>query len=241
MISGFTFGYNLITGGYPFVEAIAAVFDYVDEIVAVDCQSTDGTKEVLQKVCHRVIDGPSWEGRDIQHRVFDYHRNCTGDVIIMFEADEVYDDSLLSEILWAIENGFHDIAVYRLQVEQNFQRIREYPRPVHRVFPKGKGSYGEHPTLCPDYCHVLPPNAGYLWDCSANFRDNYFDRKQQQTVWGEPRHLLVAKHFTEPNEISVEEELFRLNEPHWLFTETPLKIPKVLRSLLGKTRYEVSL
>lgn len=237
-ISAFTFGFNLIEGGYPVQEAVTAVRPYVDEVVAVDCQSTDNTRHVLRRICHKVIDGPTWEGRDIQHQVFELHRECKGDVIIMFEADEVYEDGLLGEVGWAIERGHADIGVWRIQVEQNFQRVRGYPMPVHRVFPRGRGSYREHPTNVPDYVAMLPPNAGFLWDCSNCFKENYYTRKQNQAkVWGEPRSLMVARHFTEPNEIDRVEEENRLNEAHWLWTETPLRIPPILRPLVGQTKY----
>lgn len=238
-ISSFTFGHNLIEGGYPVVQAVEAIRPYVDEVLAVDVGSTDNTRHVLSRICDRVIDGPAWQGRDIQHQVFELHTLCKGDIIIMFEADEVYEDGLLSAILWALERGYADIGVWRIQIEQNFQRVREYPRPVHRVFPKGRGSYREHPTNVPDYVHVLPPENGYLWDCSNCYKENWRQRKHNQAkVWGEPRYLMTAKHFAEPNEITETEELMRLDEPHWAFAQTPLAIPSILKMQVGRTRYD---
>lgn len=237
-LSAFTFAYNAIDGGFPIVQSVEAIRPYVDEVVAVDCQSTDDTRRVLQAICHKVIDGPAWEGRDIQHQVFELHRQCEGDIIILFEADEVYDESLLSEIHWAIEKGYTDIGVYRIQVEQNFQRVREYPTPCYRVFPKGGGYYHKHPTHCPDNVYVLPPSAGYLWDCSNCFKYNWGTRTINQTkVWGNPHTYVVAKHFTETNQMS--EDFF--SQPHWDFKSTPLAIPIVLQPLLGVTKYRVDL
>lgn len=242
-ISAFTFVHNGISGGYPFIEAIAAVRPYVAEVVAIDIESSDGTEHILPQICNRVLTS-TWDGRDTTPRAFLKHIECAGDIIIFFEADEVYDDNLLSEILWAIEQGHDNLAIWRLQIEQNFQRVREYPKPVHRVFPKGGGTYHIHPTNLPDDprygIHILPPSAGYLWDCANCFRDNWLQRKRQQSeIWGEPRHLMVARHFAEPNEIDEGTELAQLSEPHWIFTETPLAIPLVLRPLLGVTKYEV--
>jgi len=220
------------------VQAVEAIRSYVDEVVAVDCQSTDDTRRVLQATCHKVIDGPAWEGRDIQHQVFELHRQCEGDTIILFEADEVYDESLLSEIHWAIEKGHTDIGVYRIQIEQNFQRIRCYPEPVYRVFPKGGGNYQNHPTQCLDSTYVLPPTAGYLWDCSNCFKYNWATRTiNQAKVWGNPHTYVVARHFVEPNIMS--EDFF--SQPHWGFTSTPLAIPTVLKPLLGMAKYSVDI
>ena len=59
MISGFTFVHNGIEGGYPFMEAVRAVQPFVDEVVAVDAESTDGTREALARLPFvRVVDGP---------------------------------------------------------------------------------------------------------------------------------------------------------------------------------------
>lgn len=242
-ISGFTFGYNLISGGYPIVEAVEAVRPYVDEIVAVDAGSTDETGYVLKHICHKCVTGPAWEGRDIQHRIFELHQEyCQGDIIVLFEADEVYDDNLLAEALWAMERGHFDIGVHRIQVTQNFQRIKEYPVPVHRIFPKGGGTYRNHPTACPEWVTVLPASSGLLWDCSNCFRDNWADRKRGQAqVWGESRSLIVNQHFTMPNEVEYGRELQELEAAYWTWPTTPLNIPDVLKPLVGQTRYRVNL
>ncbi len=240
-ISGFTFGHNLIQGGFPFVESISAVRPFVDEIIAVDIESTDGTFNILDKLCDKVLTS-SWDGRDTTPRAFLKHIECKGDIVIFFEADEVYDDNLLSEALWAIERRHLHLAVWRLQLEANFQRCKWYPIPVHRIFPKGEGTYHLDPVGCPSYAHVLPPSAGYLWDVSGCFRDNWFSRKKNQAeIWGESRHLMVRQHYLESVEIGVIEEENFLNEPYWLWESTPFAIPDILKPLLGKTCYEVSI
>lgn len=240
-VSGFSFVHNALTGGLPIIEAVEAIRDYVDDITIVDMQSTDQTPQILRKLGVRVVESPwPWgdNPRDTLHIAFQKHIACGGEVIIFFEADEVYEDRLLQAIRWQIERGQRDIAVWRLQLEANFQRCRWYPVPVHRVFPKGGGSYIEHPTHCPDHAHILPPAAGFLWDISNCFRDNWFGRKHNQSeIFGEPRSLMVPEHFTEPVEISMVEEEVRLGEAYWQWTETPFAIPNVLRPLVGVTNY----
>ncbi len=244
-VSGFTFAHNFIESGMPTVQAITAVRPFVDEIVAVDIESTDGTREVLTKLCEKVLTSP-WSGRDTTPNAYLKHVECKGDVIIFFEADEVYDESLLKKVQFYLARGFNNLAVWRIQLEQNFQRCRQYPIPVHRIFPRGGGTYRIHPTIWPENMkasiEIIPSEFGYLWDCSNIFKENWLQRKATQAeIWGPPRHLMAAEHFTQPNEISEEEELARLNEPHWLYKSTPFKIPKVLLPLLGKTKYEVKL
>jgi hypothetical protein len=244
-VSGFTFAHNALSGGLPVIEAVTAVRPFVDEILAVDIESTDGTKEVLTKLCEKVLTSP-WNGRDTTPNAYLKHVECKGDVIIFFEADEVYDESLLKEVQFYLARGFINLAVWRIQLEQNFQRCRQYPIPVHRIFPKGGGTYRIHPTIWPENMRasieIIPSEFGYLWDCSNIFKEQWLQRKATQAeIWGPPRHLMVAEHFTQSSEISEEEELARLNEPHWEYKSSPFKIPKILLPLVGQTKYKVEI
>ena len=56
MISGFTFIHNALKAGIPIRESIRAVEPHVDEIVVVDAQSNDGTRELLETLDVRIID-----------------------------------------------------------------------------------------------------------------------------------------------------------------------------------------
>jgi len=227
------------------LESIEAVRDYVDEIVVIDMQSIDGTWEILKKLgVNRFIS--SWphypNPRDTLNHAFEMHVECCrGDTIIFFEADEVYDDSLLQAIRWEIIIGRTNLAVYRLQLEQNFQRCRWYPIPVHRVFPRGEGSYVQHPTNCPSDAHILAASNGFLWDISQCFRDNIEGRRQaHREIFGTTRRLFVPEHFTQSAEVSEEEERELLRGPQWQWTGTPFNIPSILKPLVGVTNYRQS-
>lgn len=238
MISGFTFVHNALEGGYPIFEAIKVVHPYVDELIIVDMASDDGTRELLEKMKYIKLLTSSWH-REAHLEAWKLRWHCQGDVTIFFEADEVYDPYLLHQVCQEIQQGNYNLAVYRLQLEQNFQRCKWYPVPVHRIFPTRQGSYHEHPTHCPDYVKIIPPEHGFMWDISGCFRDNQAARKANQAVlFGAPRHLLVPEHFTQAYELSPDEEISRLQEPHWTWTRTPFAIPDVLKPLVGKTRYE---
>lgn len=245
--SAFTLTHNCLTAGIPIIESIEAVRDYVDEIVVVDMESTDGTLGILKKLGVKIIRSHQWpyidNPRDTLNVAFNlYTEYCQGDTILFFEADEVYDDKLLQTIRWEIIVGRNNLAVYRLQLEQNFQRCRWYPIPVHRVFPKGQGTYVQHPTNCcqPD-THTLSPSEGFLWDCSNCFRDNIEGRRQAHSeIFGTPRRLFVPEHFTQPVELLETEEREILRQPHWEWTGTPFNIPSVLRPLVGVTDYRQS-
>lgn len=241
--SAFTLTHDCLRAGIPIIEAIEAVRDYVDEIVVVDMESTDGTLAVLKKLGARVwkAEWPHPDNpRDTLNHAFELHTQCCkGETIIFFEADEVFDDRLLQTIRWEIIVGRNNLAVWRLQLEQNFQRCRWYPIPVHRVFPKGQGTYVQHPTNCcqPD-THTTPPSDGFLWDCSNCFRDNIEGRRQAHSeIFGTTRRLFVPEHFTQPVELLEVEEREILRQPYWEWTGTPFNIPAILRPLVGVTNY----
>ncbi|MGH7274641.1 MAG: glycosyltransferase [Nitrospiria bacterium] len=244
-LSGFSFTHNCIQSGYPIIQAIEVVRDFVSEIVVVDMASTDQTRRVLTRLGCRVLDGrwatPVFCGDDVLRAAYDRHEECEGDVIIFFEADEVYDPNLLRRAVWEIEQGHHNLAMWRLQLEQGFQRCRWYPIRVHRIFPKGAGSYRNHPTICPVDIPTIPGEYGYMWDIANCFRDDVLTRRRNQNqVWGSSRRLYVSGHFTESVELSEAEEVARLAEEHWTWRATPFAIPEVLRPLVGVTRYSDS-
>jgi hypothetical protein len=242
-ISGFTFGHNLIDSGYPIIEAIQAVGNYVDEIVFVDMQSTDTTRQVIEIMGCQVIDG-EWDNQagETLARAHALHIHCKNDTILHFEADEVYDDDLAYEAYYQIQLGLKDLAVRRLQIEQNFQRIRWYPEPVHRVFQKGTVKKVGHTTDLHTGTGLPIVAGGFLWDCTNCFRDNWFNRVEKQAeLWNEePKYRYVPLHFNQPIELHREQAHFLLSEPHWTFPISPLALPDSLQDLVGVTKYSDS-
>jgi len=238
-ISGFTFVHNAIAGGYPILEAIRAVQPFVDEIVVVDAGSTDGTGELVKSLSFPVrIVSAEWgdQAGETLARLHAMNESCEGEVIVHFEADEVWDGFLLSDAVSEVKKGNHDVAVHRIQVEQNFQRIRWYPHPVHRVFPRGSvRKVGETTDRKADAI-LLSPERGLLWDCTNCFRDCWWKRLDQQSQLrgGEPlNNLAVAEH------ANLEQRMGAgfLTQPHWTWTTTPLALPPILRPLVGQTSY----
>lgn len=258
-ISGFTFIHNAIDGGYPIVEAIRAVQSHVDEVCVVDMQSTDGTKELLKKTDKsnaarflrtgtmypsiKIIDG-FWgnQAGDTLRQAHNQYRQCSGDIIVHFEADEVYEPRLLENIIHLIKQGVQDIAVHRLQLEQNFQRCRWYPEPVHRIFPRLSHARKEgHTTDRHNQATVLGPENGYLWDITNCFRDNWLNRinKQAELRNEDPQYLMVPIHTLHETQLSeADAQNWLYHGRHWTWTETPFNIPEILKSLVGMVKYE---
>lgn len=244
-ISGFTFGHNLIDSGYPIIEAVEAIQDYVNEVVFVDMQSTDTTRQVVEALGCRVIDG-EWgnQAGETLAKAHALHCQCRYDTIWHFEADEVFDDDLAYAIWYSLTNGGsdHNYTVYRLQVEQNFQRCRWYSELVHRVFRKGEVKKVGHTTDLHSGRRLSIIEGGYLWDCTNIFRDNWLARVEKQAeLWNEePKFRHVPEHFGLPIEIHQNQIQFLLTDKHWEFTTSPFALPDSLRDLVGVTRYSES-
>lgn len=250
MISGFTFCHNSLDGGYPVAEAIAAVRPFVDEVVAVDIASTDGTRALLERCADVVYDAPwdidkgtgsSWDtdGRDPMLNAFRLHVRCKGDKILLFEADEIFAPSLAQHVCAMARVGAEDLRVWRLQVSQNAQRLQWAPHPVHRLFPKGAGSYLDNPVIAPENIPVVDAKWGYLWDVTMWFRDNYWKRREAHgQCWGAQRNVIAREHFLQPTQCSDEELKDILDSPHWTTKSSPFALPELVRGLLGMTEYK---
>jgi hypothetical protein len=263
-ISGFTFIHNAIDSGYPIVEAIRAVQPYVNEVVIVDMQSTDGTRELLEKMatipiydaygCNyavplKIIDG-KWgnKGGKTLRKAHRKYIKCEGDVIIHFEADEVYSDSLIRDVAGHVKASDPDnchISVMRLQLEQNFQRCRWYPEPVHRVFPRLSGLRKKgHTTDQHDKSFLVAEKSGYLWDVTNCFRDNWFNRvnKQAELRRGNPQYIFTPIHTLHKSEFEeTEAQQIIYGSKLWTLTNTPFDLPDILEPLVGVTKYEPKL
>lgn len=237
-ISGFTFGHDCLRGGYPVAEAIAAVRPFVDEVVAVDMESTDGTRAVLERLCDHVLDSPWRTDRKPMDVAFLKHVQCAGDAILLFEADEVFAPSLAKAVVGLAKAGHRDLRVWRLQVAQNGQRLPWAPHPVHRLFPKGLGTYLDNPVVAPDSIPVVSAEHGYLWDVTMWFRDCYWDRRRAHSeAWGSQRNVLAREHFLQSAEVSDRELAEILAAPHWAATESPFALPDLVKGLVGMTTY----
>lgn len=246
-ISGFTFIHNGVAGGYPFVEAIKMVRMFVDEVVVVDMQSTDETRKVLEQLDVRVINGewfPKTAGECLA-KAHALHTECKHDVILHFEADEVFSGDLAKNVVYQIrKEDRRQIAVWRLQVEQNFQRVRWYPELVHRVFERGSVQKEGHTTRQHQKkllsIHKMQPEHGYLWDVTNCFRDDWCSRlRQQAELWGEmPQYRYVPYHFTmAPVQLAEGQQQRLLDQPQWTWRRSPLDLPVLLRALVGVTSY----
>lgn len=253
-VSGFIFGHNLVHGGYPVIEVIKSIIPYVDNMTFVDMQCTDETVSVIQKFFSGFYIGKDlkivqsrWRPgtcEDCLDEAYNHNTEIDGDIVWMAEADEVYDDNLASQIRNRLDEGIDYMSVYRVQVEQNFQRCRWYPDfPVLRVFPKGSTVRKGHTGIPKDSTRAVSEvqtDYGYIWDVSNCFRDDWRNRIEQNAeLWGElPQYRATPYHFTaQPWVVNVSEIETFLGQPHWTWERSPFSLPYCLQHLVGITSY----
>lgn len=251
-LSGFTFIHNAIEAGYPIIEAISMVLPFVDEIVVVDMESTDSTVDLIHKhiPTHfgkepylRIISGvwePGQAGECLKKNHALY-KECTGDVIVHFEADEVYDYKLVQTISNMVRVGHTSLKVHRLQVEQNFQRVRWYPELVHRVWERQQDVVKDgHTTNVAQNASEVSVVNGFLWDVTNCFRDNCIQRfKNQAELWEhKPEYKFTPFHGYMAADVRDEVAAVRfLQSGHWTWKSSPFKLPSLLERLVGVTNY----
>lgn len=257
MNSLFTFTYNCISQGYPFIESIYNLLPLANEVVIVDCGSTDGTKELLDGLSLNSairVYSDSWTmgkgGRNFSGTAAKCRSLCQHETIIFAEADEVWEERLVSATKIELETK-NNLAFRRFQLTQNFNRCFWYPEKeqiANRIFSRNSeimrnveagDSLIQSKTQEP-FSLVL---GGYIIDCRNNFRDSYLLREEtSKQIWGDTSRNTIRftpAHTGYRYEITKEDFNKELQDERWLWTDTIFNIPEIMKYHLGKTKYEV--
>ncbi|XRO75840.1 glycosyltransferase family 2 protein [Methanocaldococcus sp. 28A] len=101
---------NLISQGYPFVEAILSVIPYCEEMIICEGYSDDGTYEVLKKLVEVyedkiIIKRKKWRGKKDLGELFAQILNeameeSSGDYILKIDPDHVFDKETIEELIF---------------------------------------------------------------------------------------------------------------------------------------------
>jgi glycosyltransferase involved in cell wall biosynthesis len=258
----FTYLYNCISQGYPFVESLFNLTSLVDEIVIVDCGSTDGTRELLTQLAtnpHIRIYDDQWimgrGGRNFSKTATRCHELCQHDTIVFTEADEVWDEDLVVRAGRELARGHNNLKFHRFQVTQNFNRIFWYPERLQeacRIFPRGSDILADpeagdpmtfDKSLDAQAAQLVGGEHGYIVDCRNNFRDSYLLREEtSKQLWGEEARDTIRftpAHTAYRWELPVGEFKLELADERWTWRHTPIHLPRILRRHVGASRYAV--
>jgi glycosyltransferase involved in cell wall biosynthesis len=128
------------------IERTLRAVSFADSILVVDGGSTDGTRDVAERLGAKVILETEWKGYGHQKN-FAISR-AEGDWILVLDADEVVDEVLASEIR-RVTASRGEVSGYSM-LRVNFfgeERIRfghSRPSYVDRLFQKGRGRVSDH-------------------------------------------------------------------------------------------------
>jgi glycosyltransferase involved in cell wall biosynthesis len=128
------------------LERTLRAVSFADSILVVDAGSTDGTREIAERLGARVILETEWKGYGHQKNLA--ISQAEGDWIFVLDADEVVDEVLAREIR-RVTSSRGEVSGYSM-LRVNFfgeERIRfghSRPSYVDRLFQKGKARISDH-------------------------------------------------------------------------------------------------
>lgn len=193
---------------------------WADEVVVVDCQSTDNTKQVLKKYPKiRIIDAFNDPNLDVNKNLA--IDACKSAWILSLDADEVVSNELRLEIKQILageigRNGFYLMRVNHF-LGRPLRYSMNYPDYVLRLFRRGKGRF---PAVHVHEELLVEGEVGYLRSALLHFSypdiESYIAKLNFYTTF-EARHSNVhIKHL--PRKMPLKE---RLRYIYWKWV--PLK------------------
>jgi hypothetical protein len=251
------------SAGFCLYESMAMVLPLVEQFIILDLESTDGTWETLQEIARHnpkvELHRKPWP--HIDAGVFATLANelvamCDNERVWYYQADEILHEDLIPIVKQRLEAGQPELAFWRIQYRENFQRVKWFPHLVHRLGLKGQFNFvGDGMTtdrtwdarICSDYGGEYFPQWGgmgeegikpyvgqMLMDVSqlGGFRDNIIDRRVLHApFWHESTHIEGQS----PDEWAER----ALANPNWTKQESPFNLPAIMRYHVGKVRYEL--
>ncbi len=254
-------------GAFCLFEGMAMLLPLADEFIVMDLGSTDGTFEILEEIALRnskvkLVQGEFYK---TDANVFatlanDLIAMCQYDNVLYYQSDEIWHENLVNLMRQEFEQGNFDLKFWRVQLRENFQKIKWFPYLVHRVGQKANFNFVDdgmntdrsgEPKLCStidsgmflkwgteykDKAPELPLNE-MIMDVSlvGAFLENIPDRRRMHTpFWNEP----IASMPSDEDGLSIEEWMGReRTNDNWNKQETPFNIPSIMHYHLGKPRY----
>lgn len=250
-----------MVGAFCLFESMATLLPFVTDMTILDYGSTDGTLDILAdiaghnsrvEVIQVAMTWPEIDAGAFATVANDCVSEAKHDTVLFWQADEIWHPKLLLRMQKALEEGANDLIFWRYQLRDNFQHMKWFPHPVHRIGPKsdfvfvGDGMntnrvYGV--PICSEHSMArftewggmdasLIPVEDMIMDVSqvGGFRDNIPGRR-----------ALHAPMWHEDNKIEgtqVMEWIERESKnPDWTKTKSPFKIPHIMNRHVGRVKY----
>lgn len=147
-VSACTFIRNNFDGAFCVFESMASLLPFVDDMHVLDLGSTDGTLGVLEDITkyNKRVHLHHSQFSHVDAAAFaDAANDCiklaTHDVVLFWQADEIWHEDLLRLMRQLFEDGCDDLSFWRYQLRENFQAMKWFPHPVHRVGRKDRFNF----------------------------------------------------------------------------------------------------
>lgn len=268
MISATTFICNTFRGAFCLFESMATYLPIVDNMTVLDLGSEDGTWDRLVEIGKKnkrvlpirlkgfsKIDASAFA--DAANWCVDAVPGGDDTTVFFWQADEILHENMLKSLHEVLKAGTPH-AIWRYQLRENFQRIKWFPHPVHRIGRKGDfhfvgdgmntDNYLGVPVLG-DYDGgwfvrwgsefeddpVSLPTDQMMLDVSmiGGFRDNIPDRQAMHAPFWHQEPQIDGIPF---ERWFAEQQLNR----NWTKPESPFNIPHIMRWHVGRTVYSLS-
>jgi glycosyltransferase involved in cell wall biosynthesis len=255
MLVGLTVLRNGTMMGYPWVESILSVMDYVDHFHVGEGHSTDGTLDVLERLKDKYGDRFSvsrfeWPQMDTGFAIgaatndaLRYVRHLGGKILYV-QADELWHPDSAAEMRLLAEEDYDAYVVPFLHLEYNCQIVQEgagYERAVRMVdndpdIVAHRDAWTFEGYKKPLAVHSLPHP---LVHCNYCFWHNIPVKKRTQAdeLYRDLPHYAAAA-----SQAEVFHSSGRLQLPEMFLEKTsPFEehLPPVFLSMIGETRYYV--
>jgi glycosyltransferase involved in cell wall biosynthesis len=127
-------------------ECLNSLSDFVDEIIVVDNESTDGTVKIAEQFQAKVIQTTSWPGFGPQKNVALGH--VTHEWVLSIDADERLTPELIYEMKSALSDS-QDIICFSIPRLSQYcgtfiHHSGWYPDYVDRLFKRGHAQFSDH-------------------------------------------------------------------------------------------------
>jgi hypothetical protein len=142
-VTAVTFIRNNYVGAFCLFESMATLLPVVQDMVILDLGSDDGTYETLNRIedANPRVRVERSKFSCVDAKAFaDAANDCvalaTRPNVLFWQADEIWHQTLLKRMAAEFEKGNYNLSFWRVQYKHNWQTMKWFPHPVHRVGPK---------------------------------------------------------------------------------------------------------
>jgi glycosyltransferase involved in cell wall biosynthesis len=265
-LSGCVFIRDTFKGAFCLFESMYQLLPLCDEFIVMDLGSTDGTLEALKeieaanpkvKIIQRTF--PYQDAAVFATLANDLIAMCNYPSVLYYQADEIWHEDLINLTGLSLHQGEKDLSFWRVQLKYNFQEIKWFPHPVHRVGPRSNFIFdndgmntkrtfdttmvsryglGEFTQWGDKYKYnpVALPTGEMILDVSLTgaFLDNIPDRRRMHLPFWNEGDVMPA----DEGGMGISEwHTGQQDNAAWDLHATKFNIPEIMKYHLGKRKY----